>query len=61
MLSTMAIETLAVSTALWLAFIHPQSGSKWFSSAERMFASNARRRRMSMESHRAEGAQSQCF
>jgi hypothetical protein len=49
MISNMAIETLAVSTALLLAFIYPQLGSKWFSKAERMFVSIARRRRMSVE------------
>src|SRR6266849_6378192 len=47
MASTMGIETLAVSSALLLAFICPRLGSRWFSRAERVLASIARRRRMS--------------
>jgi len=48
MLSIMAIEMLAVSGALLVAFIYPQLGSKWFSGAERVFGSIARRRRISV-------------
>ena len=47
MASTMGIETLAVSSALLLAFICPRLGSRWFSRAERVLASIARSRRMS--------------
>src|SRR6202162_3622386 len=47
MLSTMGIETLAVSITLLLAFVCPRLGSWWFSKTERVFAVIARRRRMS--------------
>jgi len=46
MLSTTAIETLAVSSALLVALIYPWLGSKWFSRAEQVLALTARRRRM---------------
>src|SRR6476661_4642508 len=48
MLSIMAIEMLAVSVALLVAFIYPQLGSKWFNRAGRLFSAIARRRRISI-------------
>src|SRR6476661_2240023 len=44
----MAVEMIAVSGALLVAFVYPQLGSTWFSAAERLFCSIARKRRMSV-------------
>jgi hypothetical protein len=44
----MAVEVIAVSGALLVAFVYPRLGSKWFSGAERLFGSIARKRRMSV-------------